>query len=994
MQSGDKRRHRGLPPDGERVLQLRTWHGLTALALAGTTTLGLLEWHNQGNVATSIAVAAMGLIGGVVLLGARRPTSPVADQPLADLAIDHAQAPIVITDGAQRILRFNNACATLSGYTAAELRDGARWESLLLPEEKAAVMRAVDAADTAPFPRVIENTWLTRSGQRRLLRWTNSELRDAAGKIYAIVSIGSDITESRLAETQFRRSENVLRRAHRIAQLGHWTWSPKAGITKPTQESEGSYFYSSEAAAIFGVSHDALNSGGDDFYASLLHPEDRSEAMQAYRLYFSSTLDQLTQDYRARRPDGATRYLRVMSQKVYNAQGDVIEITGIIQDLSEIRRAELAIRQVQMILTAAQKLAGIGYWFWELADRDVNGPGDPDTRFHYSAEAQAVSGISENLMQTLPTEDFCRRFIHENDRARVCDIFTRFSHGEIDQYTVEYGFLHPHRGERMLRAVALRERDAAGHSLHATGMIQDITELRRDASALRDQQYQLAAAHHLARLGYWSWSGGISGTPVKNAIWSREAAAITGIDGTTAEAAMLADKFERDFTHGDDLMRLLKAIGDLREQRVDRYDIDYRLKRPGGSEIWVRSLAEHRRDSEGRIIGIFGILQDISDRKRTEADMRLAHQSLANAQRIAHVGNWSREIDSGRVHWSDETFRIFGYEPRSFEPSLERMLEAVHPADRRKLGTVIEGCIRDQSSYVSDHRICRPDGSIRHVRELGETSLDSDGKWRSIEGVVLDITEIKARELALNEARLRAETADRAKTEFLGNMSHELRTPLNAVIGFADVLSQQLFGPIPDTYRDSIGAISQSGRHLLEIINDLLEMSRIESGERRLLEQPFDPLPAIISCCRQVETQARQEGISLTIDDTGQVPVLTGEERAFKQVLNNLLSNALKFTPRGGSVAITIASDLTAGLMIAVTDTGRGIEAALLPQLGKPFAQGESTLSRRYGGIGLGLAISRRLMEMHGGKLEIASTPGNGTRVTLLFPKERLSLPQ
>ena len=122
------------------------------------------------------------------------------------------------------------------------------------------------------------------------------------------------------------------------------------------------------------------------------------------------------------------------------------------------------------------------------------------------------------------------------------------------------------------------------------------------------------------------------------------------------------------------------------------------------------------------------------------------------------------------------------------------------------------------------------------MREQGEVSLDSDGQVLRLEGVILDITEIKARELALNEARLRAETADRAKTEFLGNMSHELRTPLNAVIGFADVLSQQLFGPIPATYGESIAAISQSGRHLLEIISDLLEMSRIESGERRLAE--------------------------------------------------------------------------------------------------------------------------------------------------------------
>ncbi|WP_374375061.1 PAS domain-containing sensor histidine kinase [Dongia sp.] len=968
------------------------WFGFAALAAVGGGVYGWLNWTHQAPSNTGVAIAAMGILGAALLSRQARLAGGVASS-LADLVIDHAESPIVVTDGAQNILRFNLACATLSGFSMAELGDPARWHDMVPPEERKAVADAVDARADASFPRSVENHWITRSGERRLLRWKNSALRDAKGRIYAIVSVGTDITESRIAEMQSRRSENALRRAHRIARLGHWSWSPKPGITAPADDSEGHYHYSSEAAAIYGLTSEFLDTADDESYGALIHAEDRPEAMQVYRNFFANPdQDHLTQDYRIRRPDGTFRHIRVMSQKLRGPQSDVSEVTGIVQDLTEIRRAELAIRQVQMILTAAQKLAGIGYWFWENNSSVEASEDAPTTNFHYSPEAQAVSGISEHLMQTLSTAEFCRRFVHENDRAQALDVFSRFTSGETDQYTIEYGYLHPHLGERVLRSVALRERDSAGHALHATGMIQDITDIRRGEGALRDQQHQLAAAHQLAKLGYWSWIGGIAGSPLKNSVWSREAAAITGIDSATAEAAMLADTFEEQFVHPDDLLRLLKAIGDLREQRVDRYDIDYRLRRPQGGEIWVRSMAEHRKDGQGRLIGAFGILQDISERKRAEAEVRQAHQSLANAQRIAHVGNWYRDMITGQVYWSDEVFRILGFEPRAFTPSLERLLQAVHATDRRKLGTVLETCIRELTAYVTDHRIVRPDGSIRHVRELGEVSLDSDGKLRRLEGVVLDITEIKAREAALNEARLRAETADRAKTEFLGNMSHELRTPLNAVIGFADVLSQNLFGPIPDSYRDSIDAISQSGRHLLEIINDLLEMSRIESGERRLLDQPFDPLPAIGDCVRLVQSQAQREGITLTIDETGQLPALNGEERAFKQVLNNLLSNALKFTPRGGSVAVTVAADMKAGLMVAVSDTGRGIEPGLLPQLGKPFAQGESTLSRRYGGIGLGLAISRRLMDMHGGKLEITSRPGEGTRVTMIFPKERLTL--
>ncbi|MBL8710732.1 MAG: PAS domain-containing protein [Rhodospirillaceae bacterium] len=972
------------------------------LALVCALAWGVLAWQfrPEGGAAMVLAsaLASVGTIGGVLL--ARRTSRASSalygepnDQTLAELVIDHAETPIVVTDGTNKVLRFNPAGAALSGYTMAELSDPAVWSSLLPPEERARVRAAVDAKSDTPFPRVIENHWITRSGERRLLRWTNSALRRADGSIHAVVSVGADITDAKQAETIARRTESALRRAHRIAQLGHWNWTPAPGTTTAADDRAGAYSYSSEAADIFGISAETLNRDEENAYAALIHPDDRQEAMEGYRAFLAASKTHLTQDYRLRHADGSIRHVRVMSEKLFDAAGNITEVAGIVQDLTEIRRAELAIRQVQMILTAAQKLAGVGYWFWEGADGSDVSSDKPIDGFHYSAEAQAVSGLSQQLMQTLPTDEFCRRFVHENDRDRAMDLFTRFSEGRIDQYTIEYGYLHPVLGERVLRSVALRERDAAGHSLHATGMIQDITDLRRDESALRHQEDQLAAAHHLARLGYWSWLGGIDRTPIRQSTWSNEAVAITGIDRETAEAAMLADDFELRFTHPDDLLRVLRAIGELRDQRIARYDLDYRLRRPDGGEIWVRSLAELRKDSEGRVIGAYGILQDISDRKRAEAELRLAHQSLANAQRIAHVGNWSRDLATGKITWSDEVYRILGHEPRSFPPSLDLLLQAVHPDDHRALNAAIDKCLTERAPYLTDHRVLLADGTVRHVREQGEVVLDSDGKPRRLEGVLLDITEIKAREKALNEARLRAETADRAKTEFLGNMSHELRTPLNAVIGFADVLSQQLFGPIPDNYRESIDAISQSGRHLLEIINDLLEMSRIESGERHLAEHPFDPFPAIVDCCRLAQAQAQREGIQLTIDETGQLPVLAGEERAFKQVLNNLLSNALKFTPRGGSVAVTATGNLKDGLLVAVSDTGRGIDPTVLPQLGKPFAQGEATLSRRYGGIGLGLAISRRLMDLHGGRLEITSTPGQGSRVIMSFPKERVYFP-
>lgn len=967
--------------------------------MAGTAlaSLGWLEWRGELTTAGLIGIAAVTAAAtGVALARRSGPAADAADvtsRILADAAIDQAPALFVITDPRGRLLRYNKACADLSGYSMVELANPQLWRKLVPPEERASVARTIDTTSGEPFPRSNLNHWITKKGERRLLRWICSDIRDHAGQLKAVVAAGLDITDLNRSELRSERAATALQRAHRIAKLAHWSWLPMREIGATiTDDAEGRYIYGAGAAEIFEVALETLDRGEDDAYEALIHPEDRDLAMRVYHDFLQGPTDQLSQNYRIRRANGDYRHIRVISEKLRDENGNITELTGIVQDLTELRRAELASLQVQAILTAAHKLAGIGYWFWDESSFPMRSPELPSTRYRYSLEAQAVSGISEAEMRAMDTEEFCRRYVHEADRERVLATMQRFRSGAMDHYTLEYAYLHPTRGERVLRSVAVRERDTASNVLHATGLILDITDARRDELALRSKEYQLEAAHHLARLGYWSWQIDPDDAQgrIKSAVWSKEAAVITGIGSVEAEAAMVDGTFEHRFPHPDDRLRLMRVIAELRDGRRSSYDVDYRLRRPDGREIWLRSLAEYIKDDDGRMAGAFGVIQDISERKIAEAGLRRAHQSLANAQRIAHVGNWARIVATGEISCSDEVYRIFGIEPGSAPFTIDLMLSFVHPDDRARLIQDMERTVASPAPFQIEHRIQRPDGSTKVVRQQGEAQLDSDGKLVRLEGIIQDITDLKAREQALNQARIRAEMADRAKTEFLANMSHELRTPLNAVIGFSDVLAQQILGPIPSTYAESIDAIRSSGRHLLEIIGDLLEMSRIESGDRYLQEFPFDVRAAIQDSLRHFTAQAQRDGIALSVDETGRLPDLLGEERAFKQVLGNLLSNALKFTPRHGRVTITATNDPDAGLLVAVSDTGKGIDPKLLPQLGKPFAQGESSLSRRYGGVGLGLAISRRLMHMHGGRLEITSAPGAGTRVIMIFPPERI----
>ena len=250
--------------------------------------------------------------------------------------------------------------------------------------------------------------------------------------------------------------------------------------------------------------------------------------------------------------------------------------------------------------------------------------------------------------------------------------------------------------------------------------------------------------------------------------------------------------------------------------------------------------------------------------------------------------------------------------------------------------------------------------------------------------------ERKRVESQLVEAKNSAESASRAKSEFLANMSHELRTPLNAIIGFSEILKQEPLGPLGHaSYREYVRDVHESGVHLLKIINDILDLSKIEVGKLSLNEMPIDLRDAVESCMRIVRERAATAGLDLTADLSAQLPILNADERMVKQVLLNLLSNAIKFTAAGGSVRVSAGINADCGMFIRIADSGIGIAPADIEMALQPFVQIDSTLQRKYQGTGLGLPLARSMVEMHGGRFIIESTVGAGTTITVHFPPER-----
>ncbi len=440
--------------------------------------------------------------------------------------------------------------------------------------------------------------------------------------------------------------------------------------------------------------------------------------------------------------------------------------------------------------------------------------------------------------------------------------------------------------------------------------------------------------------------------------------------------------------HPDDREQARSAVeGTVRGAQAD-CDVEFRVAVPAGSDTRrVHLVGRAFRGGDGSLERFDGVTLDVSDARRAERALRVAEERFTLAARHAEDGIWEWNPATDTVWWSDRNWELLGLKPGEAEASMDFIRERVHPDDLGELwGQAREHVEGKLPRYAREFRIRHADGSWRWWLTRGTAVRDAAGKVTRMLGAHSDITPFKEQAAVLLRAKETAEAASRTKDEFLATLSHELRTPLSAILAYANVLEND--GDDPEARREAVDAIGRNARAQTQLIEDLLDVSRIVSGRLRLDLRPVDLREVIEGALDTVRPAAGARGVKVEARLSPLPTEVRGDADRLRQVMWNVISNAIKFTPPRGRVEVTLGPTPDgAHAQVTVRDTGRGIAPEFLPHLFERFAQADSSSSRPQGGLGLGLAITRHLLEQHGGSIQAASDgAGQGATFTVLLP--------
>ncbi len=887
----------------------------------------------------------------------------LADTPTAYDASRYTQLleavgdAVITVDLRHRIVEFNPEAERVFGYAKSEIF-GKSINKLLPKGNRPNHDRYIEgfAAETVQRRLMRERSdvrGLRKDGQEFDAEISIAKI-EISGDLF-FMAIVRDVSVRKKLERDLRESNQHLRQAQQLAGLASWEHDVPTGKVR----------WSAQIYDIFGIEAGTLQPSAEIFF-SRVPPDDRLALRQRFAEVLAKRGTTMSADLRIIRPDGTERILHELSELTWGEDGQLLRQIGTLQDVTEQRKSDDRLRQSEQLLNRAQELANLGSW----EHNTVTGQNSWSRHFF------TILGLDP--LADRPSDELFMSIVHPDERADVRRRYAEALENRAQAALYDTRIVRRDGAVRILRNIVEYFWSETDELLRINGTSQDVTENLAAANKLARSERSLVNAQRIAHIGSWDWD-----VETDTLYWSDEIYRIYGMEPAEFVPSPTA-LLER--VHPDDRERLEADVdAALRGERP--LDNLHRIILPSGTIRTLHEQGEVIFSSDGKPLQITGAVQDVTESKRATVELERSESSLAQAQRIANIGSWEADLVTGEFRWSSGLYALAGLDPTKHKPDTDLFLSLIHPDDRAAVVQATNHALAgDDENLSGSYRLVRPDGIERVVQSEIGFIKDQAGGTVGVIGSLQDVTEQLETERALKAALDAAHTADTAKSEFLANMSHELRTPLNAIIGFADILASEKMAPaMTPRDREYARDIRDSGLHLLEIINDVLDFSRVEAGRADIQHEPIDTNALMAWVVKLLEKKAVEKGLRLTIDVAPEAGQFRGDARLMRQTLLNLVGNAIKFT-LSGEVSLKATKTSDQALILSVSDTGIGMRPADIPAALTPFTQLENSLQRHYEGVGLGLPLAKRFVELHGGEFDVTSEPSMGTTVTIKLP--------
>ncbi len=768
-----------------------------------------------------------------------------------------------------------------------------------------------------------------------------------------VVAIYDDMTEKVIAQKEIEENRERFELAVKGSSDGIWDWDLN------TNE----LYMSPQWKAQIGYQDHELENKFENFENNL-HPDDHSRVFQTFQKYLNRELDEYNIEFRFKHKDGSYRWILARGVALWDDKKKPYRMSGSHTDITQRKEAEAELQSSQKFLD-------------ELIHGVHEGIGIVDKNEVITYCNAAYASIFDTTPEQMTGKNLIN-FLNDEARKIVSRQTDKRKKGEITIY--EIPLITQKGNEKYIRVSASPRYDETGRYIGAFGAILDISTRKDVERDLQNSKIRYQNAERITHLGSWQMNIQTGETN-----WSEEFFRICGYKPGSIEPST---ETGMQIIHPDDRERAGKALEEAIKTGKP-YSIEKRIVRPNGNIRWVHSQGEIFYDKKNQPWKLIGSFLDITDRKEAEEVIKQNTARLKKAQNVAHLGSYEWDLLNDQIHWSDEMYTIHGIKKKNKNRNFEEYVEAfIHYEDQEKFRLHFERISLKRKTSSLEYRIIKPDNSMRWVENEFSLEKNKNGELIKIIGTVHDITDRIEAFNTITEAKEAAEVANRTKSEFLANMSHEIRTPLNAILGFTEILKTKLD---EEKYKEYLKSIDASGKTLLTLINDILDLSKIEAGKLDLQYQPTNAYDIFKEIERIFSWKIKEKGLEFALQIDGTIPkALLLDETRLRQILLNLVGNAVKFTHEGYiklSAFRKASSKDTSNidLIISIEDTGIGIREDQQKSIFDAFHQQAGQNNAQYGGTGLGLAITRRLVEMMDGEISLESATNAGSTFTVIL---------